>query len=228
MELIDRDELRTEPLPESYTSDYLSVLINEVRFANFANFCVKFIYSKFHHFKTINFNKKIILILTLLTILIYIIIKYENSSNQIKNDQTYQCRSANNKSTRRTKSTTHVQTRDYLRYDCTNMTRIGGNEYNLRNAPDPLYRIDGSWFICLDGNLRPKSNCNIFSFGINNDYTFDQTMNEQFGCHVYSFDPFVEADLFARLRRENTYLSNSIRIPVNPKWNFYKYESLLF
>ena len=120
-----------------------------------------------------------------------------------------------------------VRTRDFVRYDCKNMVRIGGPPEYLKNAPHPLYRIDGAWFICLDGNLAPrKDNCNILSFGINHDFTFDEIMNKEYGCRVHSFDPFVEAGFFKDIRRKNKSLNKSSILPVNPKWTFYRWFKL--
>ena len=115
----------------------------------------------------------------------------------------------------------YVKTRDFMRYECTTMKRIGGN---IQNSPHPLYRIDGAWFICLDGQLAPKKDdCNVLSFGISNDYSFDLEMNRDFGCSVFSFDPIVEADIFSKIRSSNNNLAQSVQIKVNPKWTFYKY-----
>lgn len=120
----------------------------------------------------------------------------------------------------------HVKTRDFMRYECTMMKRIGGN---IQNSPHPLYRIDGAWFICLDGQLGPKKDeCNVLSFGINNDYSFDLEMNRDFGCSVFSFDPIVEADIFSKIRSSNNNLAQSVQIKVNPKWTFYKYIHPLY
>lgn len=122
----------------------------------------------------------------------------------------------------------YVQTRDFMRYECKNMKRIGGPAGYIKNSPHPLYRIDGAWFMCLDEQLDlKKDDCNILSFGINNDYSFDEIMNKEFGCHVFSFDPQIEAQLFSSIRAANKDLSQSVEIKVNPKWSFYKYEYIL-
>lgn len=95
----------------------------------------------------------------------------------------------------------------------------------MKNAPDPLYRIDGSWYVCFDRLLAPTtSECNVLSFGVNLDYTFDKAMNENFGCNVHSFDPVVEDKLFADIRKSNPSLAQSAVIEVNKKWTFYKFE----
>jgi hypothetical protein len=62
--------------------------------------------------------------------------------------------------------------------------------------------MDGQKAVCLDSTVRPIrasdvwpikvkeefSECLVYSFGINNDWTFDEAM-ESFGCRVYAFDP---------------------------------------
>lgn len=120
-------------------------------------------------------------------------------------------------------SQNRIITRDFLRIDCKNTIRIGGPTEYVKNAPSPLYRIDGSWFICLDDHLAPKKNkCNVLSFGINNDYSFDEVMNKEYGCRVFSFDPFVEAGFFNEIRSSNKELAQSSIISINPKWTFYR------
>ncbi|XP_074652872.1 putative methyltransferase-like protein 24 [Tubulanus polymorphus] len=49
---------------------------------------------------------------------------------------------------------------------------------------------DGGWDMCLDVpyNLR-KGNCLVYSFGIDNDFTFDDSVATEFNCEIHSFDP---------------------------------------
>jgi hypothetical protein len=48
---------------------------------------------------------------------------------------------------------------------------------------------DGHKAVCLDKSIAPVYNkCLVYSFGINNQWAFDEAM-ETFGCRVYSFDP---------------------------------------
>ncbi|MPC31735.1 hypothetical protein E2C01_025032 [Portunus trituberculatus] len=53
----------------------------------------------------------------------------------------------------------------------------------------PPAPADGKKFICLDKifNFTPGK-CLIFSFGVNNEWSFEDEM-EKFGCKVYAFDP---------------------------------------
>ena len=65
--------------------------------------------------------------------------------------------------------------------------------------------LDGQKAVCLDPLVRPErssggwpvvttkfTECLVYSFGINNDWTFDEAM-EAFGCRVYAFDPSMNA-----------------------------------
>ena len=64
--------------------------------------------------------------------------------------------------------------------------------------------VDGQKAVCLDPTIRPEkasggwppvtdkeSECLVYSFGINNDWTFDEAM-QSFGCRVYAFDPSMD------------------------------------
>ena len=48
--------------------------------------------------------------------------------------------------------------------------------------------IDGQMAVCIDPQVAPIPNeCLIYSFGINNDWSFEEQM-ELYGCDVYAFD----------------------------------------
>lgn len=65
--------------------------------------------------------------------------------------------------------------------------------------------VDGQKALCLDPAVRPEkasggwppvtdkkfSECLVYSFGINNEWTFDEAM-QNFGCRVYAFDPSMQ------------------------------------
>lgn len=51
---------------------------------------------------------------------------------------------------------------------------------------------DGGWEICDDPDIRPRSPCIIYSFGISYDFSFDDDASKNYGCHVYSFDPSMD------------------------------------
>ncbi|XP_041379514.1 uncharacterized protein LOC121392339 isoform X2 [Gigantopelta aegis] len=48
---------------------------------------------------------------------------------------------------------------------------------------------DGGWEICDDPPVRPVKPCIVYSFGINNDFSFDNEVVRLYECNVYSFDP---------------------------------------
>ena len=113
--------------------------------------------------------------------------------------------------------------RDFERYQCKDRKRIGGFPSKISKTNDALWRIDGAWFICFDGKLAPKKDsCNVLSFGISTDESFDLDFNSNYGCNVFSFDPFVEAEMFAKIRQSDPSLKDSNLIKVNPKWFFYR------
>ena len=60
--------------------------------------------------------------------------------------------------------------------NCTNMQRMGKTD-------------DGGWDICISEPYNPKNNCLVYSFGINNDFSFDDAMGSYYGCIVKAFDP---------------------------------------
>ncbi|XP_070554923.1 probable methyltransferase-like protein 24 [Ptychodera flava] len=64
-----------------------------------------------------------------------------------------------------------------ITYQCQEGRRMG--------HPIPL---DGGWNVCLDVGVKPNA-CIVYSFGIAGDWSFDDDMAE-YGCDVYSFDPF--------------------------------------
>lgn len=64
---------------------------------------------------------------------------------------------------------------------------FGGFVYNKKGHKD------GNKFVCLDDRFKPATNnCLVYSFGIDNEWSFDEAMANQFGCDVYSFDPSME------------------------------------
>jgi len=46
-------------------------------------------------------------------------------------------------------------------------------------------QMEGQKAFCLDNGVAPAlDNCLIYSFGINNEWSFDDFMSESYGCHV--------------------------------------------
>ncbi|KAI9190824.1 methyltransferase domain-containing protein [Polychytrium aggregatum] len=71
---------------------------------------------------------------------------------------------------------------------CGNPVLVGG----------PLDRKgDGVWTVCADRILRDGQPCVVYSFGICNDFSFDDEMNLK-GCEVHSFDPSMGVESYSR------------------------------
>ena len=68
------------------------------------------------------------------------------------------------------------------------MKRIGGQWLDW---PDlPAHAADGDKFVCMDDIIMGKP-CLIYSFGINNDWTFEDFMDYR-GCEIHAHDPTVD------------------------------------
>jgi hypothetical protein len=75
----------------------------------------------------------------------------------------------------------------------------------------------------LDNLLQPEKNsCHVLSFGISEDYSFDEEIIRSFSCQVHSFDLNTEAPIFQEIRKEEPKLANSPFLRINDKWIFYK------
>lgn len=62
---------------------------------------------------------------------------------------------------------------------CRNVIRIGSHK-------------DGGKEICVDIAYKPKAPCLVYSFGINNQWDFDNMVVDTFGCEVHCFDPSIK------------------------------------
>ncbi|XP_006813539.2 putative methyltransferase-like protein 24 [Saccoglossus kowalevskii] len=60
-----------------------------------------------------------------------------------------------------------------------------------RRFGNPVHE-DGGWNVCMDVDINP-SDCIVYSFGIANDWSFDEDI-ANYGCNVYSFDPSIGLD----------------------------------
>ncbi|XP_025098918.1 methyltransferase-like protein 24 isoform X2 [Pomacea canaliculata] len=74
---------------------------------------------------------------------------------------------------------TYVENMDVL---CTKKIRLGNSG-------------DGGWDVCDDEEYRPRPPCVVYSFGINNDFTFDDAVLSTYGCEVHSFDPSMKGEV---------------------------------
>jgi hypothetical protein len=74
------------------------------------------------------------------------------------------------------------------------LKRIGGWWMDNIHAINSRYhvQVDGDKFICLDAILTEKEPCLIYSFGINNEWTFEDQMDKQ-GCSIYAYDHTIDA-----------------------------------
>ncbi|KAK3102929.1 hypothetical protein FSP39_015005 [Pinctada imbricata] len=66
-----------------------------------------------------------------------------------------------------------------LQYHCKQFVRIGRN-------------VDGGWEVCLDRRYLPGESCLVYSFGIKDDWSFDEEMSNYYHCEVNSFDPSLD------------------------------------
>ncbi|XP_057367840.1 uncharacterized protein LOC130688851 [Daphnia carinata] len=82
------------------------------------------------------------------------------------------------------------QLTDYFSWSNSGACRLvqdfGGVMISVGNIP----AVDGQKAVCLDRpHLAPSPDeCIVYSFGINNEWSFDEAM-EQYGCNVFAFDP---------------------------------------
>jgi hypothetical protein len=68
------------------------------------------------------------------------------------------------------------------------LKRIGGQWLDW---PDlPAHAVDGDKFVCMDDLILGKP-CLIYSFGIANDWTFEDFMDYR-GCEIHAHDPTVD------------------------------------
>lgn len=67
---------------------------------------------------------------------------------------------------------------------------------------------DGGWDVCHDFMLKShmKSPCIVYSFGIENDFSFDDDISNTYGCRVYAFDPSMGVEDYQR--SEKVYFFN--------------------
>merc|ERR1719411_987306 len=64
---------------------------------------------------------------------------------------------------------------------CQVLKRVGGHWVSSKRK-----QVDGDKFVCLDLILT-KDSCIVYSFGVANDWTFEDQM-DNIGCSVFSYD----------------------------------------
>lgn len=89
-----------------------------------------------------------------------------------------------------------LETYKYLSFPlqgvCRTTKRIGGvwTQAARKDSPN-TQEVDGDKFVCLDNIIDSKQNeCLIYSFGVNNDWTFEDHMDYA-GCHIFAYDHTV-------------------------------------
>ncbi|XP_028397116.1 methyltransferase-like protein 24 isoform X1 [Dendronephthya gigantea] len=71
---------------------------------------------------------------------------------------------------------------------CKNIRHFGG-VYRENKGP-PEFDPDGLWNLCLDREVGlTRGSCIVYSIGINDEWSFDDSIAKSFGCRVYAFDP---------------------------------------
>ncbi|BFZ22419.1 hypothetical protein BsWGS_25458 [Bradybaena similaris] len=86
---------------------------------------------------------------------------------------------------------------------------------------------DGGWDVCNDKPFAPKAPCVVYSFGIGDDFSFDNAVVRHFGCKVYSFDPSMSME--SKQRSDKTFfykqgIADSDRTLPNG-WQMSRFES---
>ncbi|KAL8576116.1 hypothetical protein ACOMHN_001466 [Nucella lapillus] len=61
-------------------------------------------------------------------------------------------------------------------------------EYHCKNQDYVKNKGGGARKVCTDQNFNVKRPCLVYSFGVNYDFTFEDTFGKM-GCEVFSFDP---------------------------------------
>ncbi|GFN90320.1 methyltransferase-like protein 24 [Plakobranchus ocellatus] len=87
---------------------------------------------------------------------------------------------------------------------------------------------DGGWNICADPGFVPKEPCLVYSFGVGDDFSFEDSIIRNYGCHVYSFDP--DMNMLSQQRSEKSVfyrqgVADSDRTLTNG-WVMSKFETL--
>ena len=89
----------------------------------------------------IKYSKRYLILLIINIILIIIIIYLATRENSQFN--------SNKKISQGLYQTSYLS-RDFLYYKCKNKTRVGDQANLINNQTNPLSRVNGSWFVCLD------------------------------------------------------------------------------
>jgi len=89
--------------------------------------------------------------------------------------------------------------------------------------------LDGGWDMCLVPPFIPSSPCLVYSFGINNDFSFDDAVAAKLKCTIRSFDPSMKVGEHKRGEHISFYkIGLDGKDYVNGKnWNMMTLSSIL-
>ncbi|XP_021368966.1 methyltransferase-like protein 24 isoform X2 [Mizuhopecten yessoensis] len=85
-------------------------------------------------------------------------------------------------------------------------------------------RNDGGWDLCVEKQFLTPGKCQVYSFGINYDFTFDDAVAKDFDCEVHSFDPSMNQESYQRSTKPFVYFhdvgiaSKSRNVIGNKEW----------
>ncbi|XP_069130239.1 uncharacterized protein [Argopecten irradians] len=88
---------------------------------------------------------------------------------------------------------------------------------------------DGGWNMCNTTEYRPVKPCLVYSFGINNDWGFDDAISSEYGCEVHAFDPSMGVNDHKRSEKiyfHNLALSDKNGI-INGHWKSKTLQSII-
>lgn len=85
---------------------------------------------------------------------------------------------------------------------------------------------DGGWELCEDGEFRPTQPCLVYSFGINDDFSFDDHMADRFNCLVYSFDPSMTKTAEGKRRNRQWFYHTGLAEQTRTLRNGWKVSTL--
>jgi len=132
---------------------------------------------------------------------------------------------------------TDLQIFDYLKWTnqsaCALKHYFGGSFSQLSLYMTP--GKDGQKAICMDYQVDPDSwGCIVYSFGINNEWSFDDEM-EKYGCHIFAFDPSMNASNHKHSKRtwfyniglaDKDYEKTVLKKGIESKWNMKSLSSI--